>query len=516
MRDNSLPMQHDPAIPDEYPRWTILVLALAMILLLRLLLLSSFPPVQADEGGWPLNVRVWLTEGIKTKDYFLVPAYYWVLSVPFAIFGATLAVARAASAVLGLVGLSLFYGLALRALGERRGALWAAVILGVSYPAIMIDRRALIEPLQTVWLVAVVFFFLGRSRWDRIGLAGSMAGLLLTKVSGIFILPALMIASLFEKTNGPWAARLSRWFPLIAGAGIAIAVFVVLCFVDSTLSLKGWSQAAFASSSQGPVLVRLGRFGVDPVGVFETFRWLTGLAPFLVAFGLAGTAKGLLEGRQCAIVCWLVVGLAFLLLQLYRLENHTAPLYPALVLAATWLLMELDRQEQASTLGRLGLSWPRVVLVCIVVYSVARLVGGLVLVRDPTASAVDWLQARVGDEDRVVAAPYVLMQLRAQPVSFWDFPPDYLPTCERLAHRHINWVFIDRREWLNHLAEVGFERQGAVEALAGCGVLELQTPDAAIYRIALRQSAERPVPPASSTKLSRTQKGLLREVLGSG
>ena len=121
--------------------------AIAVVIAVRLAGLDAFPLSHPDEGGWPLSVREWVESGKRAGDYYMAPGYHWLLGIPFYLFGPLHSVSRPVSAVLSLLTLYMFYRLAAQLAG-RPTAIAAALLLGTSYPAVLIDRRALIEPFQ--------------------------------------------------------------------------------------------------------------------------------------------------------------------------------------------------------------------------------------------------------------------------------------------------------------------------------------------------------------------------------
>jgi hypothetical protein len=82
-----------------------------------------------------------------------------------------------------------------------------------------------------------------------------------------------------------------------------------------------------------------------------------------------------------------------------------------------------------------------------------------------------------------MAAPFILMHLDAQPVSFFELPPPYLPTPEALRARGVAWLAVDRREW-RYESDLAGAPPGALEAaLQGCCRLVYDTAMIRIYRV---------------------------------
>ncbi|MCC6536579.1 MAG: glycosyltransferase family 39 protein, partial [Bryobacterales bacterium] len=159
--------------------------------------LFSYPRVEADEGGWPLSVRAWVEAGTQGPDYYMAPAYHWLLGAPLALFGARHQVARPASVAAGLAALWLFHRLARRLAGAETAA-WALWLAGSSYGVLLLHRRALMEPWQVLLMMALTLTVVERpgGSWGwRLLAVALTALLLLTKASAVFLLPALVLAA---------------------------------------------------------------------------------------------------------------------------------------------------------------------------------------------------------------------------------------------------------------------------------------------------------------------------------
>src|SRR5262245_17417587 len=95
------------------------IAAIILIAAVHLPGLLSFPLITADEGGWPLSVRLWAETGARTSDYYMAPGYHWLLGSIFRVFGALYSVSRPVSAVVTLLSLVMFYRLAKSVAGSR-------------------------------------------------------------------------------------------------------------------------------------------------------------------------------------------------------------------------------------------------------------------------------------------------------------------------------------------------------------------------------------------------------------
>lgn len=426
--------------------------AIAVILAVHLIRLQTFPLITADEGGWPLSVRNWVETGTRSTDYFMAPGYHWLLGVPFQLFGALHSVARPVSVAVSLLGLLLFYRLTRKLAGDDM-AFWATLLLGTSYPAVLIDRRALMEPFQITLITALC---LAAASTRLLPVAGFTAALLLTKASGIFILPAIAVSR----------RRIPVWVALAAGVAIAAAIFWWLYTLDPATFLQGWATD-LNHGNLGGRKDDSGRFRLNPLSIELTLRWLSEHEPLLFGISALGLLKAIWDRKHALMAAWYIFGAAFLFMQVYVQENHRAVLLPPLCFFAAYLLTELK------------FGWSRAALGILVLYSVARIGGGIARTPDPNASALAWLASHTTRESHVMAAPYLLMSLPARPVSFWSLPHPYLPTPAALACRKVEWLIVDEKEWVSE-SNTGAKLE---ESLAQCCELQYATPAARVYRV---------------------------------
>jgi len=453
------------------------LLAAALVIAVRWVGLDVYPPVEADEGGWPLSVRMWVEHGIRSDDYYMAPAYHWLLGLPFRLWGPYHWVSRPFCAAVAMAGLWMFYRLAVRHAGED-AAFWATLLLGTCYPAVLIDRRAFMEPLQIALMFSVCLAATpARPRWYTYLLTAALTGLLLlTKASAIFLLPALVLAQLWPWPAGrnEWAARLRLTASLAAGVMAAAGVFWVLYQSDPVTFLNGWTED-MSKVNVGTRAANSGRFGFDPLAMSQTIRWYGDYEPLLFGAGVLGLLKALWERRQSLMAAWLVLGGVFLLIQFYIQENHRVILLAPICFLAAWLLCTWPASS--------GARWPRAALACMVLFSVARLGAGIATAKQPEREAVAYLAARTDARSKVMAAPYVLMKLRAQPVSFWSLEAPYLPTAEALNRMGVEWLMVDPREWLKHHAEADGGNNVRLErALAECCDRVFSKGGSSVYR----------------------------------
>ena len=467
---------------------------IAVLVLVRLAGLDTFPLSHPDEGGWPLSVREWVESGQRAGDFYMAPGYHWLLGIPFYLLAPLHSVSRPVSAVISLCTLWLFYRLAARLAGKP-AAMGAVLLLGTSYPAVLIDRRALIEPFQIflitgLCLVAVPFTLPapGRLRaWRYLAAAALTALLLLTKASGAFILPAIVAALAWPWPGlggAAWKRRLGITAALVCGVLAAAAVFWWIYTGDPVNFVKAWTRDLNKVNVPGTRPSGGGRFAIHPASIERTIRWYSEYEPVLLGLALLGLLKALWERKHTLMSAWLILGAIFLFIQLYVQENHRAILLPPLCFFAAYLLTELHAmlKMNAPLAAAPRWSWAQAALGMLVLYSLARLGVGLAKTRPAELAATRWLAERTTEKSRVMAAPYVLMRLRAEPVAFWRLKQPFLPTAEQLRRWQPDWLVMEVEEWQTEQEKYG-PPEAMRNALAQCCEVAFVTPGATVYRV---------------------------------
>ena len=112
---------------------------LSCAILLRLWWPFGSSPTHVDEGGWPLSVRQWATEGLITFDFHKAPFYHLLLGGVYELAPPTMLTARLFSVLLSLVALGLLGWVARRLLRDWTAALWAMLFWASCFPA---NRRS--------------------------------------------------------------------------------------------------------------------------------------------------------------------------------------------------------------------------------------------------------------------------------------------------------------------------------------------------------------------------------------
>lgn len=469
-------------------RHTLLVGAILVAALIRIIALDTFPLTHPDEGGWPLSVREWVETGKLSEDYYMAPGYHWLLGIPFRLFGPYHLVGRSVSVIISLITLVLFYRLVTR-LASERIAFWATLLLGTSYPAVLIDRRALMEPFQlalvtslclTVWPFVATSPVAKLDRWRFPVAALLTALLLLTKASGAFILPAIVVAmagTVRQSSLTGWKPRFLLAGSLVCGTIAAASVFYGLYSSDPTAFLHGWTEDAQAVNVPGAQPGSAGRFTLSPLSIERTVRWFAEYEPILFGLAVLGLIKAIWLGRQLLFSAWFAFGALLLFSQIYVQGNHRAILMPVLAFFAAWLLTELTEAPAR-------FSWPQAALVLLTMYSVTRVAAGIVQTIPPERTAALWLSARTEPTSRVMAAPYVLMRLPAEPISFWSLSPPFVPTRDQLQIWKPDWLVVEDSEWRFHQREASKGDSSALrDALSACCDVAFQDSGTTVYKV---------------------------------
>ena len=454
-----------------------------LVLLLHWIGVDRFPNISSDEGGWPLAVRQWLNGGGASRDFVMAPGYHWLLGGPMWLFGPYHWVTRPVSIVVALIGLVLFYRLS-RRLAEANVAFWATLLLGTSYSAVMVDRRAYIEPFQITLMFALCLCALNalnshrRLAWE-VAVTMVTALLMLTKASAVFLLPAVALAGL-------WSPPVSRWRPtarlsaaLAIGSSIAALVFWQLQRLYPAAFATGWgTDMRISELKDASPWFGIGRFGLDPRAIEATLAWFGLQEPLMLGLAFAALCMALVKREQLLMTLWLVFGAVFQSIQFYVQDNHRVVIIAPICFLTAWLLCDVERRPERPLHSRGSLTWTSLLLALMVVFGSTRVLLAMVSVRNTEKPAVAWLSAHTDARDTVVAAAYVLMQIKAHPVPYvTSFPPPFhIPTIDRLADIGANWIVVDEREWKRKTLESLAARHQFDEALMACCDLTWSSP----------------------------------------
>jgi len=426
---------------------------LSAAVLLRLSWPFRPPLTHVDEGGWPLSVREWAVDGIVTFDFHKAPLYHLVLGALYRVAPPTMFTARLLSVLLGLMSLALLWWIAVRLLADRRAALWSVLLWASCFPASDLAGRALIEPLQLMLLLALLAALCSHGRRAGPLVALATAALLLTKANALVALPGLGLALFWDRAGPLHESRNAKAAGLAAGVGLAAVAFVGLWMLDPDTFRRGWD----ATVSRPDVItargsLRLGRFVLDPRLVEHGLEHLASQTPFLFAIGMLGAVRALSLRSATAPALALVPMLMLVLLQGDQPPQYFATLYPLLALAAAGLLAALNEGPGGRAV------WPTIAVALIAVEGMSRTVATSVLLPPPERPAVEWLRSHTDRTAPVMAAPYILMQLRNPALSAFVEPTfPAAPDTATIARTGARWIAVDSREWDSYARKAGLD-----------------------------------------------------------
>lgn len=440
------------------------VVAGAAALLVRVAYVVGPAFTGADEGGYPLSVARWAREGIATYDFHTTPLYHVVLGTVFRLFPATLLTARLFSVLLGLVSLAMLWTLVRRLTDDPETAAWSAILWASCFPAADLASRALIEPLQLTWLLGLLLALTATGARAGILVAIATAGLLLTKANAVGLLPALAAALWWDRAECLTARRHAKVAGLGVGVIVAAVAFAGLYAAAPDTFVRGWGPTLLKPDDvTATQLVRFGRFAIDPRLLADRAAFVAAQSPFVLAFGLTGATWLIVRRRTAILGLAPVTYAAFLAAQSVIAIQYFALLYPFLAAAGAVLLVSTRQSLPTSP------RWPIIALALAVADGGSRAVASLVLLRTPEREAVSWLRAAVQPGERVVAAPYLLMQLDATRVSFFDLVEhDASPTPTVVCATAPDWVVIDVDEWQPRIDRLGMDAPAFDGGFAGC------------------------------------------------
>ena len=434
---------------------------LALAILLRVAWPFGASPTHVDEGGWPLSVRQWAVDGLVTYDFHNAPGYHVLLGAVFKLAPPLLLTARLFSVLLSLASLWLLWWAARRILNDGRAAWWAALLWATCFPANDIAGRALIEPVQLVWLLALLAALVATGRGAFVLVAATTAALLLTKVNAVVILPAFIAAAIWDRSPAVSTRRRQKLSGLGVGVLFAALVYCGLYLSDPSTFERGWSGTmTMAHVTLEASELRLGRFVVDPGVIERLVEFLGSQTPYLLAFGLAGTVRALLRRQALGVALWVALLLPFLLVQVFYSPHYFAILYPALAIVTAALLAGAWATES----GRWR--WPSLVVGLIAFDGLGRTAASIAAREAEERPAVRWMSANAQD-GVVLGAPYILMQLPNRGVSLFELDDrDFTPDSTTLSK--VTWIAVDSREWLPQLLRAGFAPSTVSDFFARC------------------------------------------------
>ena len=458
---------HAPAFgpPSEHAdreAHPIRALALTTVvgLLMRVLLLGSFPVLEPDEGLWTRSAKNFLLFGDWFLDahthLVLAPAFH-VLQLPVhALLGPGLVSARVMSAVFGALTIPLVYLLVRRLGGGARPALWAAIVVAFCPWAVLTSRKALLESTQTFWVVLAAVLMVGRG-WRAAAAAGvAFAVAMLVKPNAIFLGPVFglwLLYPAFGRASLPAARRAAIVRGLAFGAvalGLAAAGFgwLYLAYPDQFVSSYAWEMSTKDFEPPPHVLFQSGRFGIHPGWAGKTLVELLRLEPFMLVLAVLGSAVVLVRRPPGAglYLGWFFGYAAAVLLQTVQPLRYFYALMPAAGILAAFALDWVARGDVAADARALRIG--RLALGMLLAFDLAYFGMYAATNREVKLGPVrSWAQATLAPDDRVLTSAYFATDLPQRAYGHYKLvsSADEIPALvERLG---IGWIVVDDQEW---------------------------------------------------------------------
>ncbi|MFL5613842.1 MAG: ArnT family glycosyltransferase [Gemmatimonadaceae bacterium] len=425
----------------------------------RVIALGSFPAIKADEGLWTRSTKNYVLFGDWFLDrhthLFLSPLFH-LLSIPlFRLLGPTIVAGRLVSALAGTLSVWLLYVLVRRVTLQPRIALISAMILACSEWGILQSREALIESLEVCVILACATVLTFEGMLALVG-GGVLFGLLLlTKINAIFMAApiAYLVMMSSTRSGNPLTsprAWLSASIVGLTGALIAGAGYYLLYRThpaDFFGAFKYELDGVHFESGSHP-LVRIGRFGIDPVQVGRTIIALFREEPILLTFTTIGVAilPWVRTRGVSFFATWLFVGAVFFFAQMYQPIRYFYLLMPGIVCFAAVFLDWLARPmgQSSPTSRRVAYAATSAFLAFDLMYTAMNAVAN----RNNWFTDVHgWLQANTNPRDRLMVSAMLATDVPNPAYAYYRVvhgPEDLDPVIRQL---HIRYVVTDDAEW---------------------------------------------------------------------
>jgi 4-amino-4-deoxy-L-arabinose transferase-like glycosyltransferase len=218
--------------------------------------------------------------GKRLTDDFVMVSHpwlqYYVAAASFAVFGETAFAARLPFALLGLATIFLAYVIVVRASGDRRAGITAAILLTLSVQFLLYARQSRNYTLNAALTCLLVLQFTRLDSWRRSALF-ALTAILLFHSHPIGVAP-VGVLGLLTLVYAPFQPQ-RRWFWL---AMPAVALFTVpWLFVGR----EGVSESTKLIDDLGAFVPRLAQYGIEVasvtslVGVLLLSLWLKRRVP---------------------------------------------------------------------------------------------------------------------------------------------------------------------------------------------------------------------------------------------
>jgi 4-amino-4-deoxy-L-arabinose transferase-like glycosyltransferase len=333
-----------------------MVVLAAVFGLFFMIFLGRLPLLEPDEGRYAEIPREMLVRGdfisphLNHVKYFeKPPLHYWLNAASLSAFGHNEFAARFPSALLGLGGVLLTYGVGRRVFCRRAG-LYGALVLGSSLGYLVLGRMNSIDMTLTFFMAATMGFFLMASR-DGERMKGLFYHLfyvfaaLTVLAKGLIgiVLPGGIIFSylLFTKS---W--RLLREMRIVSGGLLFLAVCAPW-FVLVSLKNPEFPQFFFIHEHFQRFLTKVHKRYEPPWFFIPVI--LLGMIPW--TFFLPEAVRNIWktrDHRKLYLVLWAGVIFGFFSVSSSKLIPYMLPLFPALALLLGATISEaFDRDEGA-------------------------------------------------------------------------------------------------------------------------------------------------------------------------
>lgn len=321
-----------------------------------------------DAGEYQKNARQQVQFGAWRFDDYnpelaMAPVHTAILTGVYSAFGIGYWQASLPQAVAGVLTCLLVYGLARRGLDEPTARL-ALLVQATSLIAVGYDRTGLVESLQLLFVLAMIYFGLRALDRPGFGVVGgiSAAASILTKPTALFMGPVLALGWLgrwFDERRAAPPKRF-RWAGLLVFAiataialGLVVGIVLVPLLPDIKRFLALSEGGVFDEGSRALQYVRTRLFGLSLLGMSVNgfFKGTIGLQIVVAWFG-ARRVLGQVDDRVTEVEriawIWLGLGLLFLSLQHYQPDRRFLLFVPPLALLAAVAVRATARSAEPS------------------------------------------------------------------------------------------------------------------------------------------------------------------------
>lgn len=450
---------------SEFRSDRLIAAVVVVAAILRFTGLAGFPEIQADEGLWTNSSKNFVAFGDWFMDgrthLFLSPLFHGVSVLMFKALGPSIWAARLISAVAGTASVAILYAVVVRATRDRELGLLTAVVFGWGQSAVLLSRYALIEPLELSLGLAAAAMALRTELWAAAA-AGALFGLaLLAKTNLAFLIGAFIVYALIRPVQGEGASRRHRVMYVCVLASVAIlvagAVYAWLYFMYPArfihafrFELDGKHFERFSHP-----LIRVGRFGIDPVQSGRTVIALVRDAPFLMVLGSLGFVTWCVRRPRGSslFAIWLGLGVPFFLIQMFQPLRYFFLVAPALAFFAALAIMEFTGGGGVPT--RTSSRLRAAVLMLYVGFNLSYLGMSAVANRGRMLQpVVRWAASNVPRSDNVMAAGYLCTDLPNRAYAYYLLAATPEQLLQSIRQYNIRYVIVDNREWPAQLREV--------------------------------------------------------------